>query len=202
MVCLQPFIDVKPLALLEPVVVVQYFGGSSNSRMGHGLGQGKIRRKITLDISSPLQYIVPLKGAREMVYIERPYQIFGGVEVFEHDLQLLDDAHQTLRQQLTAENRAAPDDRINGQIFIAQALFHRGVSQPAFSPGRIALRSSPDGRMGYTAENHRWCFYRWQRDTRDFYAASMLEMNEGIRWERSMKLLGRQREQSESMMRG
>lgn len=62
--------------------------------MGHGLGQGKIRRKITLDISSPLQYIVPLKGAREMVYIERLYQIFGGVEVFEHDLQLLDDAHQ------------------------------------------------------------------------------------------------------------
>lgn len=57
-----------------------------------------------------------------MVYIERLYQIFGGVEVFEHDLlQLLDDAHQTLRQQLTAENRAAPDDRINGQIFIAQA---------------------------------------------------------------------------------
>ena len=94
MVYLQPFIDVKPLALLEPVVVVQYFGGSSNSRMGHGLGQGKIRRKITLDISSPLQYIVPLKGVREMVYIERLYQIFGGVEVFEHDLQLLDDAHQ------------------------------------------------------------------------------------------------------------
>ena len=94
MVCLQPFIDVKPLALLEPVVVVQYFGGSSNSRMGHGLGQGKIRRKSTGDISSPLQYIVPLKGVREMVYIERLYQIFGGVEVFEHDLQLLDDAHQ------------------------------------------------------------------------------------------------------------
>ena len=94
MVCLQPFIDVKPLALLKPVVVVQYLGGSSNSRMGHGLGQGKIRRKITLDISSPLQYIVPLKGVREMVYIERLYQIFGGVEVFEHDLQLLDDAHQ------------------------------------------------------------------------------------------------------------
>ena len=94
MVCLQPFIDVKPLALLEPVVVVQYLGGSSNSRMGHCLGQGKIRRKITLDISSPLQYIVPLKGVREMVYIERLYQIFGGVEVFEHDLQLLDDAHQ------------------------------------------------------------------------------------------------------------
>lgn len=28
-VCLQPFIDVKPLALLESVVVVQYFGCSS-----------------------------------------------------------------------------------------------------------------------------------------------------------------------------
>ncbi|MFQ8928482.1 MAG: transposase [Evtepia gabavorous] len=34
-VCLQPFIDVKPLALLESVVVVQYFGCSSTFEKGN-----------------------------------------------------------------------------------------------------------------------------------------------------------------------